>query len=271
VTGLLASCIRAASAARAIGDAMTAWIVATLLLSVRLGVAVGLSPPFASYGLPALVRVALILALSALVAGAVAQQSGLEQLIERPQELLVAVAAEGFIGMALGLGVHVVLAAFALAGRILDVQIGFGIGSIFDPVTRASSNVLASLMSVLGVTLFFVTDSHLALASLVVRSIGAFPLGTWPSFDDPFAMLSASGLMFSAGLALAAPVVLALLMTDVLVGVASRNMPQVNVLVLSIPLKVLIGYAVLALAVTAWAPALDPLFGRAGDLLGARR
>jgi flagellar biosynthetic protein FliR len=250
---------------------MLAWLVAVMLLSVRLGVAFGMSPPLSSYGLPSFVRIALVFALAALIAGIVPPSPALAALVDEPSRLLEAVGAEALIGLMLGLGVHVVLAAFALAGRLLDVQVGFGIGSIFDPLTRASSNVLASLMSVLGVVLFFLTDAHLALAALLGRSVVDFPLGSLPAFDDPMRMLVAAGTMFSTGLALAAPVVLALLMTDVLVGVASRNLPQVNVLVLSIPLKVLVGYLVLSLAVTAWAPVVDTLFGKVGDVLGARR
>jgi flagellar biosynthesis protein FliR len=251
---------------------MLPWLVAVMLLSVRLGVAVGTAPPFAAYGVPSFVRLLLVVALAALVAGgSTVMPAQLQQLVDEPQRLILAVGAEVFIGMMLGLGTHVVLAAFAFAGRLLDVQIGFGLGSVFDPVTRASANVMASLMSVLGVTLFFITDAHLALASLVTRSVTAFPLGTMPAFDDPMRMLTAAGAMFSMGLALAAPVVLALLVADVLVGVASRNLPQVNVLMLSIPLKVLVGYMVLAVSVLAWAPVSATFFGLAGNVLGERR
>lgn len=251
---------------------MLAWLVAVMLLSVRLGVAVGTAPPFTAYGVPAFVRLLLVVALAALAAGGATVVPGqMQQLVDEPQRLLLAVGAEAFIGMMLGLGTHIVLAAFAFAGRLLDIQIGFGIGSVFDPVTRASANVMASLMSVLGVTLFFITDAHLALASLVTRSATVFPLGTMPTFDDPMRMLAAAGAMFSMGLALAAPVVLALLVADVLVGVASRNLPQVNVLMLSIPLKVLVGYMVLAVSVLAWAPVSATFFGLAGQVLGERR
>lgn len=250
---------------------MLAWLVAVMLLTVRLSVAVGLSPPMSSYGLPSFVRMALVLALAVLSAGTTPLPEALGGLADDPAGLLGAAATEALIGMMLGLGVHVALAAFALAGRLLDVQIGFGIGSIFDPLTRSNSNVLASLMSLVGVTLFFVTDAHLALAALVGRSVLDFPLGGMPAFDDPMHMLVAAGSMFSTGLALAAPVVLALLMTDMLVGMASRNLPQVNVLVLSIPLKVLVGYLVLALSVSVWAPVAEPLFSHVGDVLGAMR
>jgi flagellar biosynthesis protein FliR len=251
---------------------MITWLVAMMLWSVRLGVAIGASPPLASYGLPLPVRMALVVAMATMLAAPSASSpSTVMHLVDEPTRLIEAIGAEVVIGMLLGLGVHVALAAFAVAGRMLDVQVGFGIGSIFDPLTRASSNALASLMSLLGVVLFFVTDAHLALASLVSFSTLDLPLGTLPTFDDPMRMLFAAGTMFSTGLALAAPVLLALLATDALIGVASRNLPQINVLVLSIPVKVLVGYVVLALTVTAWAPVVNTLFGQTIDLVKARR
>jgi flagellar biosynthetic protein FliR len=128
--------------------------------------------------------------------------------------MLVPVLAELLIGVLLGLGVLVVLAALALAGRLIDVQIGFAIASVFDPVTRTSGNVLGSLVSLLGVTLFFVSDAHLQLVQLISRSIDLLPLGELPAFDDPMRPLLAAGSMFALGLALAAPVAVALLLTD---------------------------------------------------------
>lgn len=152
----------------------------------------------------------------------------------------------------------------------MDVQIGFALGSIFDPVTRTSSNVLGSMVSLLGVTLFVVSDAHLQLAQLIAQSMDALPLGEFPALNDPMQPLLAAGSMFALGLAFAGPVAVALLLTDLAVGVASRNMPQVNVLVLAIPIKVIVGYAVLALAVVGWAPLLQQGFGRMASLLDAR-
>lgn len=251
-------------------DGMGAWLMSTLLLSLRLGVAVAMSPALSAYGVPAMVRLALVFALSALTLSSPAAPAPDPALLQSPQALLAAGAAELFLGMLLGLGVHVVLAAFAVAGRILDVQIGFGIGSIFDPVTRASQNVMGSLMSLLGVTLFFVTDAHLALAGMLAGSLTLFPLGQLPAFADPMPIVSAAGSMYAMGLALAAPVAIALVLTDLFVGMTSRNMPQINVLVLSIPLKVLIAYFILALSVRAWSPITDRMFAIVGDILGAR-
>jgi len=212
-------------------DPFLPWIVSVALLTVRLTVAVALSPALSAYGVPATVRIALTLALAALAFAYRSPLSAAAEWAADPVRLVQPVLAEIFTGALLGLGVHVVLAAFALTGRLMDVQIGFGIGSIFDPITRTSANVLGSLVSLLGVTLFFVSEAHLALAQLVSDSIDVFPLGQLPALSDPMRPLLAAGSMYSLGLALAAPVVMALLLTDLVVGVASRNLPQVNVLI----------------------------------------
>jgi flagellar biosynthesis protein FliR len=251
-------------------DLLLPWLVSVGLLSVRLTVAIALSPPFASHGVPATVRVILVVALAALTVAGRGPATGVADWVADPVQLILPMMAEVFVGALLGMGVHVVLAAFALAGRLLDVQIGFAIGSIFDPVTRTSSNVLASMMSLLSVTLFFLCDAHLALVHLVTHSLDVLPLGELPALDDPMRPLLAAGSMFSLGLALAAPVAMALLLTDVAVGVASRNLPQINVLMLSIPIKIIVGYAVLAVAVKGWAPLVQQAFGQATADLGRR-
>ncbi|MCW7540886.1 flagellar biosynthetic protein FliR [Aquabacterium sp. A7-Y] len=250
-------------------DTLATWGTAVMLITVRFSVALGMSPVLASYGLPAMVRVALIVALSALVCAG-GNITADPRLLDDGGALMVAVAAEAVSGALLGLGVHVVMAAFAVAGRLLDVQIGFGIGSVFDPVTRSSANVLTSLLSLLGVTLFVMADAHIALASMLAASFSVFPLGEFPQLADPLRMLSAVGALFSFGLALAAPAVLALLVTDVAMGLISRNSPQINVLLLSIPVKVLIGLLVLTVSIPAWAPLVERLFSLSSDVLGAR-
>ena len=256
-------------AASLLGVGVDTGLLAVLLQSVGFSVAFGMSPALSSHGMPAMVRVVLVFVLSALAAPALPGGMAPGLAGWSASWLMAAVHAEVFVGMLLGFGVHVVLASFSIAGRMLDVQIGFGIGSVFDPVTRSSQNVMGMLMSLVGVTLFFAMDAHLALASMLARSTTLFPLGALPDFADPMPLLSGAGRMYAIGLALAAPVAIALVLSDLLVGVTSRNMPQINVLVLSMPLKVLVAYFVLAVSVRAWAPLLSGVFGMAGDILGA--
>jgi flagellar biosynthesis protein FliR len=243
-------------------DSLLPWALSVALLTVRLTVALALSPAFSAYGIPATVRMVLVFSLAALTFAYRPPAASAAAAALDPTTLLPAVLAEILIGALLGLGVHVVLAAFGLAGRLMDVQIGFGLGSVFDPVTRTVSNVLSTATTLLGVTLFVVSDAHLQLAELISQSIDALPLGMMPTFDDPMQPLFAAGEMFALGLALAAPVVAALLLTDVVIAVASRNMPQVNVLILAMPVKVIVGYAVLAISIAGWLPLVLQAFSR---------
>lgn len=246
------------------------WAICVMLLTVRLTVAIALSPALASYGVPAMVRMALTIALALLTFADRAPVAAAADWLAAPSGLIAPVLAEVFIGALLGLGVHVVFAALALAGRLLDVQIGFAIGSIFDPVTRASSSILGTLTSLIGVALFVLSNAHLQLAQLVSSSIDLLPLGQFPVLHDPMQPLLAAGSMFALGLAFAGPVVIALLLTDVAIAVTSRNMPQLNVLVLAIPIKVVVGYLVLSIAITGWGPLMQQALGQTVRMLGAR-
>jgi flagellar biosynthetic protein FliR len=241
-------------------DPLLPWALSVALLSVRLIVALALSPAFAAYGIPAIVRVLLMVALAALVLAERAPPDAATQWANAPVLLVAPLGGEILIGALLGLGVHVVLGALALAGRLLDVQIGFAIGSVFDPVSGTSANVLGALATLLGVTVFVASNGHLGLAQLVGGSIDVLPLGELPALADPLRPVLAASSMFALGLALAAPVAVALLLTDLALGVMSRNMPQINVLVLAMPAKVMVGYLVLAYSVLGWSALLQQGF-----------
>ena len=251
-------------------DAFTAWLATLLLLSVRVGAAIGLSPGWSAYGVPGTVRVVLVLALAALAAGATPAVAA-DLALEPSARLFEAVAAELCIGALLGLGLRVALAAFALAGRLLDVQAGFALGSLFDPVAQAGANAFGALLALLGVLLFFATDAHLAMARMVTLSTDVFPPGAWPDWGDPLPLLAGAGALFALGLALAAPASLALLLTDIALGLAARNLSQLNLLVLGMPVRVAVGTLVLALSLPMAAPLVERILARAVDVPGARR
>jgi flagellar biosynthetic protein FliR len=240
------------------------------LLWVRLIVAVALAPAFSSFSVPASVRLTLTLVLAIATFAERAPLPLAAEWTTEPTRLVAPVFAEVFTGALLGLGVHLVFGALAIAGRVMDVQVGFALGSVFDPVSRTSSNVLGTLVSLLGVAIFFAAGAHLALIRLVARSIDFLPLGELPALADPMRPVLAAGSMFALGLTVVAPVVVALLLTDLVIAVASRNMPQVNMLVLAMPAKVVVAYVVLAIAVRGWGTQVLGGFERAFTLVGVR-
>jgi flagellar biosynthetic protein FliR len=225
-----------------------AWITTVLLLTVRIAALLLLTPVLYAVAMPLTVRVLVVVALACVVAlpfgGAPAVP-----LADRTA-LLAAVLREAMVGATLGLGVLMAFGGFALAGRLVDVQVGFGIAQVFDPLTRARLPILSAAFGLLAALFFFLVDGHHALLRGIAYSVERFPVGAgWPqgAAAEPLARQAAG--LFTLGFALAAPIVLGLLLVEFVLGVVARNLPQMNMLVLGIPVKILA--ALLALSV--WA------------------
>lgn len=233
-------------------DTLLPWAGSVLLASVRLTLGLAMTPLFSAFGVPMVSRLILVLVFASLaVSGAPQPAAGLVSL---DGGFLSSLMSEMAIGLLMAVGVHTAFAAFAVAGRLIDAQMGFTLGAVLDPVSQGHAAVMASGLNLLAVVLFFVTDVHHLLLAGFFRTFELLPLGQALSVGGWLPMAQGAGMMFVLGFAMASPVVVALLLTDVVVGVVSRNMPQMNVLFLSIPLKVLLGIAVMVVSVRLLGP-----------------
>ena len=231
------------------------WVHTALLASIRLSLGLAMTPLFSAFGVPMVARLILVLVFAGLAASLSlgAPQPALMLPTQAPQWLL-AMGTEVAVGLLMAVGVHVAFATFAIAGRLMDAQMGFTLGAVLDPVSKGHAAVMASGMNLLAVLLFFVSDVHHLLLAGFFQTFELLPIGHPLSVSGWLPMAMGAGAMFTLGFAMAAPVVVALLLADVVVGVVSRNMPQMNVLFLSIPLKVLLGMAVMVVAVRLLGP-----------------
>jgi len=224
------------------------WILAVLLLTVRIAALLLLTPVLYALTMPVTVRLLVVIALACVVA---MPFSGTQTVaVADTGALLAAGLREAGIGATLGLGVLMAFAGFALAGRLVDLQIGFGIAQVFDPLTRSRVPVLSAAFGLLAAVFFFVIDGHHALLRGIAYSVERFPLGRGgPSAAAAEPLVRQMAALFALGFALAAPIVLSLLLVEFALGVVSRNLPQMNMLVMGIPVKILVGL----LALSVWA------------------
>lgn len=233
------------------------WIVAVLLLSVRIAAALFLTPVLHAAAVPLTVRILLVLGLACVIAlpfggAAVAMPTDVGGLGR-------AVLREAAVGATLGLGVLVAFAGFALAGRLVDVQVGFGFPQVLDPATRMQVPVLSAILTLVAALVFFLVDGHHALLRGLAFSLERFPLGQgWPAAGAAWPLVREVAALFTLGFALVAPVVLALLLVEFALGVVARNLPQMNMLVMGIPVKVVAGM----LALSVWAGGFGAPAGR---------
>jgi flagellar biosynthetic protein FliR len=225
-----------------------AFLLVAFLLSLRLGALLLLTPMLYAAGLAGAVRVLIVLGLAFALASGLSSPPPAEALLHKPGLLVGAAASELALGATLALGVFATFAAFSFAGRLIDVQIGFGMAQVFDPATRRQVPVLQSAFDHVAVLVFFLVNGHHALLRGVAYTIERFPPGhPWPLAATVPMITRQVASLFSMGVALAAPVVACLLLVELALGIAARNLPQINMFVIGVPVKVVVGLAMLAL------------------------
>ncbi|HEY4082264.1 MAG TPA: flagellar biosynthetic protein FliR [Burkholderiaceae bacterium] len=220
-------------------------LAAFLLISTRLSGVLLMSAPLGS-SLPLFIRLVLCLALSACI-GLSLQQDTL--LAANDMGALAAAAISEFcLGALLALGVNTAFAAFAVGGRLLDVQIGYGIGQVLDPITQQQVPVLTGAMNQLAMVCFFSSGVFASFLRGLQLSFERIPPGSLALHGEVLGVAMKQGAgMFSLGFALVAPVVFCLMLIEFALGVVARNVPQMNMFALGLPLKILVGLAALAL------------------------
>jgi flagellar biosynthetic protein FliR len=235
-----------------------AWLVASLLLWLRLGALLFMTPLFAGFKGPVSVMVVLSLALAFLLAANL--DAGAQgRLPSSGGSLVLAGFLEIGLGTLMAFGVHAAFAAFGMAGQWLDLQIGFGTGNVFDPVTRANSPVLGAALSSLAAVAFFALDGHHAFMRGIAFSVQQIPPGSMSLHLPVAALVRQFGGIFTLAVTLAAPVLFVLLLLEAGMAVISRMLPQMNVLFVGMPVKILLGLSVFGAA----ASLLPPVMARA--------
>ena len=240
----------------------TAWLLSTLLLSLRIAAATMLAPVFGPTQIPGQVRVIFAMTLAVLLVAAlpaVAPTSA--QAFDSIAGLIGAAAVELVIGASLSFGFLAAYAATQVAGRTLDIQMGFGAGAVLNPATQNMSPVLGTLFGMVAIAAFLGMDGHHVLIKALSLSTQSTPPGSLAYAPDWEAFLRQSGVMFTFGLAFAAPVMLGLLLADLALAVLARSMPQLNVFVLSFTVKIVLGLTGLAASIRLSESLLAALFG----------
>jgi flagellar biosynthetic protein FliR len=235
-----------------------AWIVTVILVAVRLGAVLLLTPIFSLGSIPGHVRVLFVFALAAMLVGGLGVGARLP--VESIASLLSAILIEGIIGALLAFGLFTAFATFMLAGRIVDMQLGFAVANLIDPTTRTQVPLLGSFLNVVAVVAFFAIDGHHMIIRGIAFSLEQIPPGTGLPVMDLGAVVVQFGAMFLYAVALVAPVIFTLLLIDVVIAVIARTMPQVNVFIVTLPLKIFVGLVMLALSLRYMSPVMARIF-----------
>lgn len=235
-------------------------VIQSAAVAFRVAGALTFMPFFGSVAIPVRVKAVITLVLTALLVPLV----HVPPIDLSPGQMASVVLGEALLGLSMGLCLQIAFEAVQLAGQIGGFQLSFTLVNVIDPQTNVDTPVLANFHQLLVLLIFLQLNVHHWILRAVEGSFARVPPGAFAVGKTTLnTMMAATTEMWRAGLQLAAPLLLATLILDVTVGFISKAAPQIPALFLSIPLKNLTGYAVLALALSVWPSFFEREFARA--------
>ncbi len=230
---------------------MVAWIALILpfaLVFARTTACVAVMPVFGSRWLPLLLKAGIAAMVSIFMALRV-PPSAVPAWAATPIAAGVLVVREVLCGAAIGLAAQLVFLAIQQGGILIGRQMGFYMASILDPSSGQETQPFAIYLETLFILLFLAAGGHHLLLQVIARSFTVLPVGGPVDFGMlASGVLSAGTTMLLLALKLAAPVLAAFLVLSVILGVLARVMPEMNILLTSLPLRVALGL-LLAMAI----------------------
>lgn len=234
------------------------WIAGLLWPLTRILGLLAASPLFGNSSVPASVKLSLGVLLAMVVAPAVPLLPGSD-----PMSLagLLILAQEMLIGLAMGFSIRIVFAAVEMAGEISSLTMGLGFATFFDPNTQGRSSAISQFLALVATMTFLAVNAHLVLLSVLVESFYTLPVSASPVYGGGFKQLADwGGKIFSTGVQLSLPIVAALLITNVALGILTRAAPQLNLFGIGFPITLGVGLLVIAMTLPYLATPVQNLF-----------
>ncbi|NQS97191.1 MAG: flagellar type III secretion system protein FliR [candidate division Zixibacteria bacterium] len=222
---------------------------AAVLILARMTALVVVMPIFGYRTIPVQAKVGLSVLLTIIIFPLA--KMGATPISTQPIELIIMFLREIIIGLILGFAATIVFYGVQMAGQIVGIQIGFGIINVIDPVSDVQISLIGQLNYLIALLIFLCLDGHMFLIRALVMSYeyislggGGFPAGLVGK------MSVMTGAIFDVALRIAAPIMVTLFITDVVLGFMARVAPQMNVFLVGFPLKIVVGLLVITLVIS---------------------
>ncbi len=241
---------------------MVGGLVATRTLTFLMSM-----PVLGVRNVPAPVRIAIALWMAIAVLPAV-----LEAGARVPDSALgyaLAMSIEVLAGVLLSFGAVTLFAAVQFAGQVIGIQMGLAMANVLDPTTDLQISVISQVYNLLAILIFLAIDGHLALLQGLQDSFLVLVPGTFVPATAGFLETTAQvGSIYTFAMRLALPVILSLLLVSLSLGIVGRTVPQLNILVLGFPVKILVGSFVLMASIPIFGDVIVDLIEELPERLG---
>lgn len=232
-----------------------ATLISFLLASTRLLATFTASPPFNGGLIPVRVRVALAVAIAIPL-------STTTPATDVPTEIpaiVLALLSQVIVGLIFGFFVQLLMAAFQMAGSIIDLSSGLSAGALYDPVTQSQVAPVGRMYQLVSLALLVALDGHLLIVQGVMRSYQVAPAGIVRTEALGPAFTEGAAQLLIAALEVGFPVLAALMLAEVALAIASRAAPKMNIMAIGFGVKSLVLFFVLGLGLPLMANAVSNL------------
>ena len=213
------------------------------------------APALGNPSIPMRVRIGLALAITLCVAPTLGPMPQMEP---GSQAGLLILAQQVVIGLALGFTMRIVFVAVEMAGELAGLQMGLGFATFFDPQNAGHIPVVGQFLGLIATLAFLVLNGHLQMIALLSQSFSTLPIsGEAIAGMGLKAVVAWGGEIFAVGLLLSLPVLAALLIANLALGILTRAAPQLNMFAVGFPVTLAIGLLVLGLALPYIVPVLE--------------
>jgi len=233
------------------------------LIFLRVGAILFTLPLFDNKTIPVLFKAGLAFTIALVLYPVLDIRSSpcLDQLLP----FVTTVCSEVVIGMAIGLSVKLVFSGIQLAGQLAGYQMGFAIVNVMDPMTAAQVSVIAHLKYLMALLIFLTLNAHHWMLRAMAESFHRVPpFGAGISRSLSMEIVGMASAMFVISIKIAAPVMVALLLTTAALGLVARTVPQMNIFIVGFPLKIVVGLLFLAFTAPYFAAFLENLYSGLG-------
>jgi flagellar biosynthetic protein FliR len=238
------------------------YLAAMTLALVRVSGMVIFAPFFSSTALPVRAKAVFVLAVAWLLAPLVATLPNARADID-----FTAILGELAVGLVYGLTLALLNEMLLFAGQIAGVQFSFSLVNLMDPSSSIETPLLGNLFQLMGTLVLITAGLDRILLASLFRSFRAVPLGTYALVPTTgLAIVRAAGGIFAAAVELAAPVLAATMLVEIAIALMGKLSPQLPVMSLTVPIKTLTGFVVLAGSLALWPRFIEARFSSLLDL-----
>lgn len=234
---------------------LSTWFALFLFPFARILALVASAPILGNRQIPVRVKIGLSLLLTFIIAPTVPVPPD----IEADSALgLFMLAQQLLAGLAMGFAMRLIFTAVEMSGDIAGMQMGLGFASFYDPQNATYTPVIAQFLGIIAALVFLGMDGHLIMLAALSESFRAFPISpAAPDAAGLHTLAAWGGSIFLYALQLSMPLIGALLIANMALGILARSAPQLNIFAIGFPVTLTIGFSALALAL----PYLVPLLG----------